>query len=108
MITTARGMVSGQTTAITVAAPITAQQCATSASPRHDERVARGAHSSAVKKSLGLTRAATAMARVYHGRAGGKTMRRGRRASGTRQDEGVALRVLEDRRRPPRFLRRRA
>ena len=64
MIITARGMVTGQTMAMAVAAPITAQQCATSARPFQDERTARGAHSSAVKKSLGLTRAATAMGEI--------------------------------------------
>src|SRR5271157_541104 len=65
MMITASGIVTGQTIAIAVAAPITAQKCATNASPLHDERAARGVHASAVKKSLGLTRAATAMALIY-------------------------------------------
>src|SRR5580700_9761177 len=62
MIITAIGMVIGKKRPIRVASPITAQQWATSKSPFHEERSAREAHSSAVKKSFGLTRAATAMA----------------------------------------------
>src|SRR5579863_6983447 len=64
MIITAIGMVIGKKSPISVASPMTAQQWATRAKPLHDERSARGAHSSAVKKSFGLTRVATAMAYV--------------------------------------------
>jgi len=63
MIITASRRVSGlgQITNSAPAARMVSQAWATSHSPFHDERAARGAHSSSVKKSFGFTRAATAM-----------------------------------------------
>ena len=58
---TAKGMNHGDQAAKAMAAPITAQQWATQAKPRHEERWLKRAHSSGLKKSSGLTRGAAAM-----------------------------------------------
>src|SRR5215217_2749102 len=65
----------GQTTNKAPAAMMVSQAWAIIQMPFHDDRAARGAHSSSVKKSFGFTRAATAMQRLSHFRAGkGRTM----------------------------------
>ena len=57
---TISGIVTGQTIPTHIAMPITTQQCATSQSPRHDERALNADHSSVLKKSVGWARGATA------------------------------------------------
>jgi para-nitrobenzyl esterase len=57
---TASGIVTGQRAPTHIAAPITAQQCATHHRPRQDDRALTAAHSAALKKSDGWARGATA------------------------------------------------